>query len=185
MRRFFLNISFVLLSVMYLNAQESGISFEMQYPLLFSDGANEYPENNGVLGGVLQYQITDNIPFNFGFEYKFDLFQSYKNLYDNSKVKRIGFLINNINAYSKMMFITVPELQLYVSGGFVVYKYTKGLSRSYLGYNIGGGLTYDVFDKIYLVTSFTHIQATRKGIDLEIKHKEKHQLLRVGIGLNF
>ena len=185
MRSLFFSIAFFLVGMMCIQAQDSGISFEMQFPLLFSDSNNEYPENNGVLGGVLQYQITDDIPFNFGFEYKFDLFQSHKNVYNSPKVQRTGFLINSINAYSKMMFISVPELQLYVSGGFVVYKYTKGLSRSYLGYNVGGGLTYDIFDKIYLVASYSHIQATKKGINTETEHKEKHQLLRIGLGLNF
>lgn len=167
------------------NAQYSGMSFEVHYPIIFSDEANTYSDTEGVLGGTLQYQFTDNIPFNFGVEYKFDLIQAVEQRSELHEPTKINFLISNINVFSKMLFITHPELQLYVAGGFSQYKYSGGeTTPSYLGFNFGSGLTYDIFDKIYLLSSYSYIQTSLKQNEGG-KLKDKQQLIRVGFGFKF
>jgi len=168
------------------NAQYSGMSFEVHYPIIFSDEANTYSDSQGVLGGALQYQFTDNIPFNFGLEYKFDLIQTVEHISEYSEPTKRNFLISNINVFSKMLFITAPELQLYVTGGFSQYKYKQSSDgRSHLGFNVGGGLTYDIYDKIYLLSSYSYIQASLKQNDGVSYNSDKHQLIRAGFGFKF
>ena len=181
----FLFLVFILSSFYTTQAQDTGISFEVQYPIMFSNEDYQYHENNGVLGGSLQYQITDNIPFNFGIEYKFDFFQSHEGYHNTSEIRKVGFLFNNINLYSKMLFISAPELQLYTTAGFTTYKYRNGLSRNFIGFNAGGGLTYDIYDTIYLSSSFSYMKATRKNLSQDYKENEKFTLLRVGLGFKF
>ena len=169
-------------------AQDSGISFEVDYPLIFSDKHNQYSDTSGVLGGALQYQITDNIPFNFGLEYKFDLIQATEITGSNGNVKtsKRAFLINNLNVYSKMLFIDIPELQLYVTGGFSTYKYRGGKGiPSYIGYNAGGGLTYDILDRTYLLVSYSFIKARLKQYNGNTLNVDKNQLIRLGFGFKF
>jgi hypothetical protein len=135
----FLTIALIA-SLKFVKAQDTGISFEVQYPILFSDDGNNYPKNNGVLGGSLQYQFTDNIPFNFGVEYKFDFFQSYKGTYNGTKILPVNYLYSNFNLFGKFLFIDIPELQLYATGGFTTYKYNTGFSTSFFGFNSRAGL---------------------------------------------
>ncbi len=164
-------------------AQDTGVSFEMHYPLIFSDEHNAYTDNEGVLGGALQFQFTDNVPFNFGIEYKFDLFQTIENLSEYTETTKRNFLISNINLFSKMMFVTVPELQLYTTGGFTTYKYKNtSTGRSHIGFNVGAGLSYDIFEKIYLFSSYSFIKATLKQNDGESLTSDKYQLIRIGFG---
>jgi len=168
------------------NAQYSGASFEIHYPLIFSDNYNEYIETDGVLGGSLQYQFTENIPFNFGIEYKFDLIKAVDNPSDYSTPKNINYLISNINLFSKMMLITVPELQIYLTGGFSQYKYRgSDITPSYLGFNLGGGLTYDIYDKIYVFSTYSFLKTSLKSHDGDYKYTEKNQLVRMGLGFKF
>jgi len=185
MTKYILLVIALLGSMKFINAQDTGLSFEVQYPILFSDEKNAYPINNGVLGGSLQYQFTDNIPFNFGVEYKFDFFQSHKGTYNGTKILPVSFLYSNFNLFGKFLFIDIPEMQLYATGGFTTYKYSTGLSRSFLGFNTGAGLTYDIFDQIYASTSFSYIKATRKSLNNSYKETEKNMLLRVGLGFKF
>ena len=182
MRHSFFLILLIIAFSNSVKAQDSGISFEVQYPLIFSD-ENSYPNNVGMLGGSLQYQFTDGIPFNFGMEYKFDLFQTTEKLSEFSEHTKRNFLISNINLYSKMLFITLPQLQLYTTGGFTVYKYKNtGVGRSFLGFNVGAGITYDIFDKIYVVGSYSYIKATLNDSFGNPFSKDEHQLIRVGFG---
>lgn len=168
------------------HAQDSGMSFEVHYPIIFSDDANTYSDSQGFLGGTLQYQFTDNIPFNFGIEYKFDLIQTVEHLSEYSEPTKRNFLISNINVFSKMLFITAPELQIYVTGGFSQYKYKQSaVGRSHLGFNVGGGLSYDFSDKIYLVSSYSYIQTSLKQNDGDSLSSDKHQLIRAGFGFKF
>lgn len=168
------------------NAQYSGMSFEVHYPLIFSSEKNTYSDSQGVLGGTLQYQFTENVPFNFGLEYKFDLIQTVEQLSEYTDPTKRNFLISNINLFSKMMFITHPELQLYVTGGFTQYKYKKTTpGRSYLGYNIGGGLNYDFNEKIYALTNYSFLSASFKENSGDYKKDETHQLVRLGLGFKF
>ena len=168
------------------NAQYSGMSFEVHYPIIFSNEGNTYSDSQGVLGGALQYQFTDNIPYNFGVEYKFDLIQTIEQLSEYSEPTKRNFLISNINVFGKMLFITVPELQLYVTGGFSQYKY-KGseTTPSYLGFNIGGGLSYDIYDSIYMLSSYSFIKTSQKSFSGDYKSDETNQLIRVGFGFKF
>lgn len=185
MRSIFLYLIVIIGFTNMLKAQDSGITFEVQYPLIFSN-ENAYSNNTGILGGSLQYQITDGIPFNFGLEYKFDLFQTTEKLSQYSKHTKRNFLINNINAYSKMLFVNLPELQLYTTGGFTVYKYRNtGAGRSHLGFNVGGGFNYDIYEKIYLLVSYSYIKASLKQDDGTTYYRDKHQLIRFGVGLKF
>ncbi len=167
------------------NAQYSGMSFEVHYPLIFSNSLNDYSDTNGVLGGSLQYQFTDNIPFNFGLEYKFDLIQAVRKL-EYSDPTQINYLISNINLFSKMMLITMPEMQIYVSGGFTQYKYKSNpTGRSNLGFNIGGGLNYDIYNQIYLFSNYSYLNTTLKYNNGESGNNETHQMVRIGFGFKF
>ncbi len=167
-------------------AQDSGLSFEVHYPLIFSDKNNTYSDTSGVLGGVLQYQFTDNIPFNFGVEYKFDLLQTVENLSEFTEPTKRNFLINNLNVFSKMLFVTIPELQLYTSAGFTTYKYKNTTAgRSHIGFNAGAGLSYDIFEQIYFLASYSFIKATLKQNDGESLTSDKHHLVRLGAGFKF
>lgn len=166
-------------------AQDTGISFEIDYPLIFSNRENQYSDTSGILGGALQYQVTDDIPFNFGFEYKFDLIQATEILGANGNItaKKRAFLLNSLNAYGKMLFLDIPELQFYVTGGFSTYKYRGGKGTpSYIGYNAGGGITYDIMDQTYLLVTYSFMKARVKqynGITINI---DKNQLIRLGLG---
>lgn len=164
--------------------QDTGMSFEVHYPLIFSQD-NTYSDSQGILGGALQYQFTDNIPFNFGLEYKFDLIQTTEHISEYTEPTKRNFLISNINLYSKMLFVTIPELQLYTTGGFTTYKYKdSGIGRSHLGFNAGAGLSYDMFGSIYLFTSYSFIKATLTQNDGESLTSDKHHLVRLGFGFN-
>lgn len=169
-----------------MNAQYSGVSFEIHYPIIFSHENNTYSDSEGVFGGALQYQFTENIPFNFGLEYKFDLVQTIEHLSEYSEPTKRNFLISNINVFSKMMFITAPELQLYVSSGFSQYKYRGGdTTPSYLGFNIGGGLSYDIYDQIYILSSYSFVKTNQKSFSGDYKKDETNQIIRAGFGFKF
>jgi len=168
------------------SAQYSGMSFEVHYPLVFSDENNTYSDSQGVLGGTLQYQFTENIPYNFGLEYKFDLVQTVERLSEYSEPTKRNFLISNINVFGKMLFITVPELQIYASGGFTQYKYKNTTAgRSHLGFNVGGGLSYDIYDKIYILSNYSLLKTNLKDNSGEFSKDETHQVIRMGLGFKF
>jgi hypothetical protein len=167
------------------NAQDSGISFEVHYPYIVNDTLNRYSENQGVLGGNLQFQFTDNVPFNFGIEYRFDLIQAVEQLSEFNEPAKRTFLINNINLFSKMQLVTLPELKIVVDGGFTQYKYDKGQGRpSALGFNLGGGLNYDIYDKIYAFISYSYIRTRITQNDGHKQRPDNYQLIRIGLGFN-
>jgi opacity protein-like surface antigen len=109
-----------------------------------------------------------------------------ENLSEYTETTKRNFLINNLNVFSKMLFVTIPELQLYTSAGFTTYKYKNTTTgRSHIGFNAGAGLSYDIFEQIYFLASYSFIKATLKQNDGESLTSDKHHLARLGAGFKF
>lgn len=165
----------------------SGVSLEMHYPVVISlSETNDYTELDGVIGGSFNFQFTDNLQYNFGFSYQFDVFQY--NYYPNEYVEptKSGFMMNHINLYSKLLFIDAPELQMKIQGGFSTYKYRKSQTdRSYNGYNAGAGLSYDVSEQLYITGNYSFIHAAKKFNDGSSGAPEVFHIGRIGLGFNF
>lgn len=184
--RQYLFLLFVVGIQFQINAQ-SGLSFEMHYPLIFSyqndstsgDNVLERRNNEGVLGGNFQYQFSDNLEFNYGISYQFETFQEAR-ISQYTSAKKRYFLMNHINIFGKFLFIDIPKLQAVASGGFTTYK--KGSLKSNLGYNLGGGFQYDLFNTIYFFTTYHYAKARLKHNADYSANPEYHHIIRFGLG---
>lgn len=186
MRPIFL-LLFLLLNIYISKAQYSGVSLEMHYPIVVSVAETNYStEVDGVIGGSFNFQFTDNLQYNFGASYQFDVFQYNLLQSEYSKPTKSGFVMNHIDLYSKLMFIDLPELQLIILGGFTTFKYKKSANdRSYNGFNAGAGFSYDVSEQLHIITNYSYIQATKKYNDGTRPTPEGFHLARIGLGFNF
>jgi len=147
---------------------------------------NYSTEVDGVIGGSFNFQFTDNLQYNFGASYQFDVFQYNLLQSEYSTPTKAGFMMNHIDLYSKLMFIDLPELQLKILGGFTTFKYKSGASdRSYNGFNAGAGFSYDVSEQLYIISNYTFIHATKKYNDGSSQTPESFHLARLGLGFNF
>jgi hypothetical protein len=176
---------FLLLSLGFLSqsiAQDSGLSFELHYPIDFEKSTNQYTDVQGIFGGSLQYQLTDNNEFNYGIEYKFDLNQGRKIL-QYSTGETFNFLINHINFFTKLNLDEYEKFKLYIAAGFSVYNYNKSsTSSSYTGFNGNLGFTYDLIERIYFQSNFSYVKAFLKQKQTGYVDTESRQIIRLGIG---
>lgn len=186
MRNYFILIILILGLQTRGNAQ-SGLSFEMHYPLIFTYQNNnnddsdtlEKRNNEGVLGGNFQYQFSDNTNYNYGISYIFETIQE-ASIITNTQAKKKYFLINHINLFGKISFNSIPKLQAIASGGFTTYK--KGGSKSNIGFNYGGGFQYDLFKEIYFFTTYHYAKARiKQNVDYSTD-PEYHHIVRFGLG---
>ena len=90
---------------------QSGLSFEMYYPLISTYQNDRFDENDalvnrnneGVLGGNFQYQFSDNVEYNYGISYQFETIQEAKINSDNN-AKKTYFLMSHINLFGKILY---------------------------------------------------------------------------------
>ncbi len=163
-------------------AQDSGLSFELHYPLDFEKTTNQYTDVQGIFGGALQYRLTDNDKLNYGIAYKFDLIQANKIL-PYSPTKKFNFLVNHINLFGKLNLDNSNLLQLQVTGGLSVYNYNKSSNNSgYTGFNAGVGLSYNLVERVYFHTNFSYIKAFLKQKQTGFVDTESRQIIRFGVG---
>ena len=164
-------------------AQDSGLSFELHYPLVFADDLNSFSDVQGIFGGALQYQLTDNHKFNYGVEYRFDLSQSRKDNFNVITSTSFQYLMNHINLFTKLNVDEMEKFKVYIDAGFTVYKYKEGSnSQSYTGFNGGLGFNYDIMRRIYLQANFNYIKSFKKQQQTSFVDKESHQIIRFGLG---
>ncbi|HIP48226.1 MAG TPA: hypothetical protein EYG92_04575 [Lutibacter sp.] len=185
--RNYLFLFIFIIGIQFKGVAQSGLSFEMHYPLIFTYQNDSFNgndalvnrNNEGVLGGNFQYQFSDNVEYNYGISYQFETFQEAR-ITQNTNAKKTFFLMSHINLFGKILFIDVPKLQAIVSGGFTTYK--KGGQKSNLGYNFGGGFQYDIFNEIYFLTTYHYAQAKLKhNVDYS-SDPEYHHIIRFGLG---
>ena len=163
-------------------SQDSGLSFELHYPLDFEKSTNQYTDVQGIFGAAIQYQLTANDKFNYGIEYKFDLNQGNKIL-QYSPNKPFSFLINHINLFTKLNLDDYEKFKLYISAGFSVYNYNKSsTSSSYTGFNGGVGISYKLVDRIYFHSNFSYVKAFLKQKQTGYVDTESRQIIRFGVG---
>ncbi len=174
---------FLIGSIQISNAQDSGISVEIFYPIVATE---EYQGDlEGVLGGAFQFQFSDTDVFNYGLEYKFDTSQATINYGNGAEPKKKSYLFNHINAFTKINIDSEQKLKGYLDGGFSVFKFGGGSSsRSYLGYNVGAGLSYDIMEQFYIFSNYNYVKASKNQNNDEFQYKETLQIIRFGIGYN-
>lgn len=184
MYKYLIILVIALSSFLQINAQDSGVSFELHYPAIFADENNNYSDVQGVFGGAIQYQLTDNNKFNYGVEYKFDISQVKKVGRDSTiPVTNRNILINHLNIFSKLNLDDYEKFKMYVDAGFSTYKdQENSKSQSFNGFNGGLGLSYDMIERVYLHTSFNYIKAFKKDKQTDNVETESQQIIRIGIG---
>jgi len=183
MRKLILISIYLLAGLQLINAQNSGISVEIHYPITFAD---QYQGDlSGVLGGSFQFQFSDNEKFNYGVEYKFDTNQATL-IHENSTAKKKVYLYNHINLFSKINLDTAERLKMYLSTGISIFKYNNSKrSPSYIGFNVGTGFSYNITNQLYLFTNYTFIKARKKQQNnSEYIDRETLQIIRLGVGFN-
>jgi len=181
MRNYLIILALALCTFTNSIAQDSGLSFELHYPLVFENPNNQYSETQGVFGGALQYQLTANDRFNYGVEYKFDLNQTKKITEISSE--DLQFILNHLNLFAKINLDDTNAFKLYVDGGLTIYKYKQSVaSQSYTGFNAGLGFSYDIMERIYLHTNFNFIKSFKKQQQTGFVDTESKQVIRLGLG---
>lgn len=184
MYKHLITLAVILGSFSQINAQDSGVSFELHYPAIFANENNNYSDVQGVFGGAIQYRLSDNNKFNYGVEYKFDISQ-VKDVRRESTipVTSRNILINHINIFSKLDLDDYQKFKMYVDAGFSTYKDKENSnSQSFNGFNGGIGLSYDMIERVYLHTSFNYIKAFKKDKQTDNVETESQQIIRIGIG---
>jgi hypothetical protein len=158
----------------------------MHYPVVISLGELNYStELDGVIGGTFEFQFTDNVQYNFGIDYTFDVFQANRVL-EYSEPTKIGLMQNHFDLFSKLRFIDIPELQMKIQGGFTTYKYSKGTAnRNYNGFNAGTGFSYTASEQLYIFTNYSYTNTVLKSNEGYDQDKETYHVLRIGLGFNF
>jgi len=183
MQRFIQVLLISISTLSNINAQDSGLSFELHYPTIFVDENNDFSDVQGVFGGTIQYQLSANDKFNYGVEYKFDISQVKVKLSDTAPTTNTNILINHINVFSKIDFDEYQKFRMYVNVGFTTYKNRESSnSQSFNGFNGGLGLSYEMLDRVYLHTSFDYIKAFKKVKQTDIVETESQQIIRIGLG---
>lgn len=166
-----------------IKAQNSGVAFELHYPLAFADTYNFTNEIYGIIGGSVALQLSDNTDFNYGLKYKFDQL-IYNTLYNNSKtVNRNNFMIHHVNGFGTFSLNQSETIKLGLEGGLTFYKYRKSnYQPSYFGFNISPGLIYEFEKQFYIFAHYSYIKAALKQKQTGYVDQEKLQVTRVGIG---
>lgn len=181
MRKFLIVLIVLFSSYSTLQAQDSGLSFELHYPLVFENANNQYSETQGIFGGALQYQLTANDRINYGLEYKFDLNQTKRIL--DSYSEDLQFMLNHINVFTKISLDEHNAFKMYIDGGLTIYKYKQSVaSQSYSGFNAGLGFSYDIMERIYIHTNFNYIKGFKKQKQTGFVDTESKQVIRLGLG---
>lgn len=167
-----------------LTAQNSGVSVELHYPYVSSNSNNNYSDVNGIFGGVVRFQFTDNDFANYGISYQFDMSQTYEKNYIND-VNKLNFLMNHIDGFVLLKLDDVNDLQFLIQSGFTFYKYKENnYQPGFTGFNIGGGLQYPLNEKFYIHATYNWLKATIKQKQTNFVDGEKYGIVRAGIGFN-
>lgn len=182
MKQYFIILLLVFGSFSFIHAQDSGVSFEVHYPLDFEKETNQYSEVFGIFGGALQYQFTDAARYNFGVEYRFDLNQANR-LFDGGPSKKVQFVQSHLNIFSKIYLDDAERFKGYVAGGFTTYKYSQSsTTQAYIGYNVGIGFNYDLLERVYIHSSYSYIKASKRQKQTDFVDDETRHIIRFGLG---
>ena len=175
----------VLLVVFFgkMNAQDSGVSFELHYPILIPDATNYVSETNGVIGGGIGFQFSDADVFNYGLKYKFDQISSRTTLIGSNTSNSLNFMIHSINAFGTVNLNNSQTVKGVVEAGIAFYKYRESTTQpSYFGFDLGPGINVEFNEQFYAFGSYNFLKTQLKQKQTGYIESEKLQAIRIGVG---
>ncbi len=138
---------------------------------------------NGLLGGAVGFQISDNMDFNYGLKYKFDQLV-FNTTYDNShNVTRTSFMMHHVNGFGTYSINDSETFKAVLEGGLSFYKYKRSnLQPSFFGFNISPGLNLEFRNQFYLFLNYSFIKTKLKRRQTGFIENEKMNTVRLGVG---
>lgn len=183
MKRLFLLTSIFFALTLSLQAQDSGVSFELHYPFAIADVQNNTTELTGLLGAAVGFQFSNMSNFNYGIKYKFDQYTYSQDRLNSIQTERKNFMMHNINGFGKYYINYSGTMEAVFEGGLTFYKYNKSNTQpSYFGFNLNPGLNYNFHENFYALVNYSYINTGLKDRQTEYVKKEQFHVFRVGIG---
>lgn len=183
MRTFLVPIVLILSWIIPTNAQNSGVAFELHYPIIIPADANYVNDISGIIGGSISFQFTDNPVYNYGLKYTFDQLASRANSRYTTAVTELNFMTHHIDGFGTVNLNSTQTVKGVLEAGISFYKYREStLQPSYFGYNVGPGINVEFHERFYAFASYHFIKTGLKDKQTEFIEKETMQAIRAGIG---
>lgn len=183
MRTLLITTVLVLSWIIPTNAQNSGVSFQLHYPLIIPADDNYVNDVSGIIGGSISFQFTDEPVYNYGIKYTFDQIASRTNSRYTTTVTELNFMTHHINGFGTANLNYSETVKGVVEAGISFYKYRESTTQpSYFGFNTGTGINFEFHDHFYAFASYNFIKTSLKNKQTEYIEKETLQAIRAGIG---
>jgi hypothetical protein len=165
------------------SAQNSGVSFELHYPIIIPDSKNYVDEANGIIGGSVQFQFSNSDLLNYGIKYKFDQIASRVTFENTSTVNDLNFLTHHINLFGNYNLDRSETIKAVLESGITFYKYKNSSTNpAFFGFNISPGLNVQFHEKFYGLLNYSYVKTSLKQKQTNFRDRETMQFVRIGFG---